>query len=221
MRALQPAGDLFDAPALPRGLEYHPDFLTTDDEAALLRAFVDLPFHEAKFQQYTARRRVDRYGLVFDEALRVWVEGRPLPIYGDGGNVRDWLHVEDHCAGLSLALREGVAGEKYNIGGSGERTNLQIVDGICAALEEIVPSSSNRELRGRGYASLKTFVTDRPGHDRRYAIDASRIRRELGWRPTHEVESGLRSTVKWYVDHRDWCRAVQAGRYDRERLGTR
>jgi dTDP-glucose 4,6-dehydratase len=150
------------------------------------------------------------------------LEGRALPIYGDGGNVRDWLHVEDHCAGLLLALRRGVAGEKYNIGGSGERTNLQVVDAICAALDDIAPARENRALNGRaGYMSLKTFVTDRPGHDRRYAIDAGRIRRDLGWKPAHDVESGLRATVTWYVEHRDWCRAVQAGRYDRQRLGTR
>jgi dTDP-glucose 4,6-dehydratase len=149
------------------------------------------------------------------------LEGRPLPIYGDGSNVRDWLHVEDHCAGLLLALQKGKPGEKYNVGGSGERTNLQVVDAICAALEDVVPPAGNPALGGRpGYASLKTFVADRPGHDRRYAIDATRIRRELGWQPAHDVEAGLRATVQWYVDHRDWCRAVQAGRYNRERLGT-
>jgi dTDP-glucose 4,6-dehydratase len=149
------------------------------------------------------------------------LEGRPLPIYGDGSNVRDWLHVEDHCAGLWLALQRGKPGEKYNIGAGGERTNLQVVDAICAALEDIVPPAANPALRGRpGYTSLKTFVADRPGHDRRYAIDATRIRNELGWQAAHDVEAGLRATVQWYVDHRDWCRAAQAGRYNRERLGT-
>ncbi len=148
------------------------------------------------------------------------LDGRPLPIYGDGGNVRDWLHVEDHCAGVLLALERGRPGEKYNIGGTSERTNLQVVDALCAAIESIVPAEGNEAVRGRGgYTALKTFVPDRPGHDRRYAIDASKIRAELGWTPSHDFESGLRATAAWYVEHRDWCRAVQAGRYDRERLG--
>ncbi len=140
------------------------------------------------------------------------LDGRPLPIYGDGGNVRDWLHVEDHAAGILLALRSGRPGEKYNIGGGNERTNLEIVDGICDALDEARP-------RGSARRALKTFVPDRPGHDRRYAIDASKIRRELGWAPRHTFEDGLRSTVRWYLDHRDWCEQVQAGRYDGTRLG--
>jgi len=147
-------------------------------------------------------------------------EGRALPIYGDGGNVRDWLHVEDHCAGLLLALRNGQAGEKYNIGGGGERTNLEVVDRLCASLDDLLPSSSNPAMKGASsYRSLKTMVPDRPGHDRRYAIDASKIRRELGWQPRHSFESGLHETVRWYLDHQDWCRQIQAGRYNRERLG--
>jgi dTDP-glucose 4,6-dehydratase len=140
------------------------------------------------------------------------IEGRPLPIYGDGGNVRDWLQVEDHCAGILLALETGRLGEKYNIGGGNERTNLQIVDLICDIVDELAPAGKSRR-------ALKTFVADRPGHDRRYAIDASKIRRELGWRPRHTFESGLRETVRWYLDHRQWCADVQSGRYDRERLG--
>jgi dTDP-glucose 4,6-dehydratase len=139
-------------------------------------------------------------------------DGRPLPIYGDGGNIRDWLHVDDHCAGLLLVLRQGRPGEKYNIGGGGERTNLDIVHGICAVLDEVRPGSVS-------HMTLKTFVPDRPGHDRRYAIDASKITRELGWTPRRDFESGLRETVLWYIEHRDWCQAVQTGRYDRERLG--
>jgi dTDP-glucose 4,6-dehydratase len=147
-------------------------------------------------------------------------EGRPLPIYGDGGNVRDWLHVEDHCAGLLLALRKGRLGEKYNIGGGGERTNLEVVDRLCASLDELLPSSGNPALKGApSYGSLKTMVPDRPGHDRRYAIDASKIRRELGWQPRHSFETGLFETVRWYLEHREWCRQIQAGRYNRERLG--
>jgi dTDP-glucose 4,6-dehydratase len=148
------------------------------------------------------------------------LDGRRLPIYGDGGNVRDWLHVEDHCAGVLLALDRGRPGEKYNIGGGSERTNLQVVDQICDALDALVPSRQNAALGGASsYRSLETFVPDRPGHDRRYAIDARKIREELGWRPRHDFESGLRATVEWYVTHRDWCRAVQEGRYDRQRLG--
>ncbi len=139
------------------------------------------------------------------------IDGRPLPIYGDGRNVRDWLHVEDHCAGLLLVLRQGRPGETYNIGGGNERTNLEIVDLICDAVEGLRPGTDARRL--------KTFVPDRPGHDRRYAIDATKIRRELGWRPERTFEVGLRSTVQWYAQRRDWCDGVQRGRYDRERLG--
>ena len=147
------------------------------------------------------------------------LEGKPLPIYGDGGNVRDWLHVEDHCAGILLVLAKGRPGEKYNIGGGNERTNLEIVDRVCDAVDALIPASSNPALNGARYRDLKTFVPDRPGHDRRYAIDASRIRSELGWAPRHTFEQGLDSTARWYFEHRHWCEQVQAGRYDRERLG--
>jgi dTDP-glucose 4,6-dehydratase len=147
------------------------------------------------------------------------LEGKPLPIYGDGGNVRDWLHVEDHCSGILRVLEKGVPGEKYNIGGGNERTNLEIVDRICDALERLKPARTNPALAGRSYHDLKTMVPDRPGHDRRYAIDATKIRRELGWRPRHTFEEGLAQTAQWYLEHRDWCEQVQAGRYDRSRLG--
>jgi dTDP-glucose 4,6-dehydratase len=147
------------------------------------------------------------------------LEGRPLPIYGDGGNVRDWLHVEDHCAGLLEVMAKGRPGEKYNVGGGNERTNLQIVDGICDALEALRPARANAALGGRSYRDLMTFVPDRPGHDRRYAIDASKIRGELGWAPRHTFEQGLEQTARWYLEHREWCEQVQAGRYDRSRLG--
>jgi dTDP-glucose 4,6-dehydratase len=147
------------------------------------------------------------------------LEGKPLPIYGDGGNVRDWLHVEDHCAGILLVLAKGRPGEKYNIGGGNERTNLEIVDLVCDAVEALIPASSNPALEGSGYRDLKTFVPDRPGHDRRYAIDATKIRRELGWAPRHTFEHGLASTARWYFEHRGWCAQVQSGRYDRQRLG--
>jgi dTDP-glucose 4,6-dehydratase len=142
------------------------------------------------------------------------LDGRALPIYGDGGNVRDWLHVDDHCAGIMLVLAKGRLGEKYNVGGGNERTNLEIVDRICDAVDELRPAGTSRR-------TLKTFVDDRPGHDRRYAIDATKIRREIGWAPRHTFEAGLRETVRWYIEHRDWCGQVQAGRYDRERLGLR
>jgi len=140
------------------------------------------------------------------------LDGRALPIYGDGGNVRDWLHVDDHCAGIMLVLARGRLGEKYNVGGGNERTNLEIVDRICDAVDALAPAASSRR-------ELKTFVADRPGHDRRYAIDATKIRRELGWAPQHTFENGLSQTVRWYIEHRDWCEQVQLGRYERQRLG--
>jgi len=149
-------------------------------------------------------------------------EGRPLPIYGDGGNVRDWLYVEDHCEAVLLVLRRGRPGGRYNVGGGNERTNLQVVDALCAALEKERPASGNPNLAARGirsYAQLKTFVPDRPGHDRRYAIDAGKVRHELGWRPRHDFESGLALTVRWYLEHAGWCESVQSGKYRRERLG--
>jgi dTDP-glucose 4,6-dehydratase len=150
------------------------------------------------------------------------LEGRDLPIYGDGGNVRDWLFVEDHCEGLMAVQERGRPGEKYNLGGDCERTNLELVDSLCDALEHERPASRNPALATRGLASyrdLKTFVADRPGHDRRYAVDATRMRDEIGWRPAHDLTSGLAATVRWYLDHRDWCEAVQSGSYQRERLG--
>jgi dTDP-glucose 4,6-dehydratase len=150
------------------------------------------------------------------------LEGKALPIYGDGGNVRDWLFVEDHCEGILLVLERGAPAGKYNIGGGNERTNLQVVDALCAALEAEAPAASNSALGARGlssYSALRTFVPDRPGHDRRYAIDAAKIRAELGWRPRHAFEAGLRETVRWYLANRSWCEAVQGGKYRRERLG--
>ncbi|MEO8054228.1 MAG: dTDP-glucose 4,6-dehydratase [Acidobacteriota bacterium] len=159
------------------------------------------------------------------------LEGKPLPIYGDGGNVRDWLHVEDHCRGILLVLQKAGPGSKYNIGGGNERTNLQIVDTLCEALEKVRPaeenpkisekisSSSKKEGKRNTYLDLKTFVKDRPGHDRRYAIDASKIRRELGWAPSYTFEEGLLRTVRWYVDNPEWCAAVQTGKDARARIG--
>ena len=150
------------------------------------------------------------------------LDARPIPIYGDGLNIRDWLYVEDHCQALLRVLEEGIAGERYNIGGDCERTNVEIVDGICEALEAFFPASSNPAFSTKKisrYSGLKTFVPDRPGHDRRYAIDPSKIKRELGWSPDRTVEGGLWRTVQWYLEHQDWCRSVLQEKYDRSRLG--
>ncbi|MBM3803813.1 MAG: dTDP-glucose 4,6-dehydratase [Acidimicrobiia bacterium] len=152
------------------------------------------------------------------------VEGKALPIYGDGGNIRDWLHVEDHCRGILLVLQKGRPGESYNIGGRNERTNLEIVNRLCTCLEEKLPASQNRALQEKGiraYESLKEFVADRPGHDRRYAIDAAKICNELGWEPQYDFDSGIAQTIEWYLHHGEWCRKVLAGKYGRERLGLK
>ncbi len=151
------------------------------------------------------------------------LEGNPLPIYGDGSNVRDWLYVEDHCMGILLVLQRGRTGETYNLGGNSEKTNLEVVDTICDILEHLQPAAQNPALRtGKidRYHDLKTFVPDRLGHDRRYAIDASKIRRELGWKPEHDFAGGMELTLRWYLDNRAWCDAVQSeASYHRERLG--
>ncbi|HRC85395.1 MAG TPA: dTDP-glucose 4,6-dehydratase [Thermoanaerobaculia bacterium] len=150
------------------------------------------------------------------------VDARPLPVYGDGSNVRDWLYVEDHCRGLLAVLERGLPGEKYNLGGGAERTNLEIVEALCDQVERRVPAAGNQALQARGltsYRQLITFVADRPGHDHRYAIDAGKIERELGWRPQHPFEEGLAATVAWYLEHRGWVRAVEVGGYQRQRLG--
>ncbi len=140
--------------------------------------------------------------------------GKPLPIYGDGMNVRDWLYVGDHCAALRRVLAEGRVGETYNIGGWNEKTNLEIVHTVCRLLDEMRPRAD-----GVSYATQIAFVKDRPGHDRRYAIDAGKIARELGWRPAETFESGIRKTVAWYLDHPDWIAHVQNGSY-RQWLAT-
>jgi len=133
--------------------------------------------------------------------------GKPLPIYGDGRNVRDWLYVEDHCRALRLVLERGVPGETYNIGGESELTNLQVVDAVCAQLEALRPRSAG------SYRQLVTHVKDRPGHDRRYAMDISRIKRELGWRPQESFASGLQKTVQWYLANADWVAQATRGEY--------
>ena len=139
--------------------------------------------------------------------------GKPLPIYGDGSNVRDWLYVEDHADALLLVVRQGQVGRSYNIGGENERTNLQLVQTICAILDRLRPRET------AAYADLITFVTDRPGHDARYAIDPSRIRTELGWRPSVSVEEGLERTVRWYLENEDWWLPLLARQGVGQRLG--
>jgi dTDP-glucose 4,6-dehydratase len=142
------------------------------------------------------------------------LDGKPLPVYGNGQQVRDWLYVEDHARALLKVVSEGKIGETYNIGGHNEQKNLHVVESICALLDELVPRQSG------SYKEQISFVSDRPGHDLRYAIDASKIERELGWKPTETFASGLRKTVLWYMDNLDWCRRVQDGSYQRERLGA-
>ena len=145
------------------------------------------------------------------------LEGKPLPVYGDGLQVRDWLFVEDHARALLKVVSEGQVGETYNIGGHNEQRNIDVVRGICALLEELAPAKPAGVAR---YEDLITFVKDRPGHDQRYAIDAGKIQRELGWVPEETFASGLRKTVQWYLDNLEWCRHVQDGSYQRERLGA-
>jgi len=141
--------------------------------------------------------------------------GKPLPIYGDGENIRDWLYVEDHADALLLVLEQGAVGRNYNIGGENERTNLEMVETLCAILDRLSP-------RDRGsYTELITFVTDRPGHDARYAIDPARIRDELGWRPSVTVEGGLEKTVHWYLDNEDWWRPLLSRSGFGQRLGAK
>ena len=144
------------------------------------------------------------------------IHGKPLPIYGDGSQIRDWLYVEDHAKALIKVVTEGEIGETYNIGGHNEKTNLEVVETICDLLGELAPE---KPAGVKSYRDLITFVTDRPGHDARYAIDASKIERELGWVPEETFETGLRKTVQWYLDNRQWWERVLSGAYRLERLG--
>jgi dTDP-glucose 4,6-dehydratase len=136
------------------------------------------------------------------------LEGKPLPVYGDGKNVRDWLFVEDHCSAIRTVLESGRPGETYNVGGNSERANIEIVTAICDLVDEMRPRPGAAPRR-----SLITYVKDRPGHDRRYAIDARKITCELGWRPAEKFESGLRKTVQWYLEHGEWIDGVRTGSY--------
>jgi len=143
------------------------------------------------------------------------LEGKPLPVYGDGMQIRDWLYVEDHAAAIWLVLRSGRVGETYNIGGLNEKPNIEIVNTICSLLDRKAPRSD-----GKPYSSQITYVTDRPGHDRRYAIDCSKIQKELGWAPRESFTTGISKTVDWYLTHRDWAADITSKKYARERLGV-
>jgi dTDP-glucose 4,6-dehydratase len=140
--------------------------------------------------------------------VRNGMRGEPLPVYGDGGNVRDWLYVTDHCAAIRCVLEAGRTGETYNIGGDAERTNIDVVEIMCDILDNAIDGAA----AGR-HRKLISFVTDRPGHDRRYAVDARKIREELGWRPTETFETGLQKTVQWYLDNEDWTNSIETGEY--------
>lgn len=142
------------------------------------------------------------------------LDGKSLPVYGNGQQIRDWLFVEDHARALYQVATEGIVGETYNIGGHNEKQNIEVVKTICRILDELKP-----RLNGQNYESLISFVSDRPGHDLRYAIDASKIERELGWKPQESFETGIRKTVQWYLDNLAWCQRVLDGSYQRERLG--
>ena len=151
------------------------------------------------------------------------LEGKQLPVYGNGQQIRDWLYVEDHARALYIVVTQGLVGETYNIGGHNEKANIDVVKTICELLEELVPTNSN-SCEGdnpQGFESLITYVTDRPGHDIRYAIDASKIERELGWKPQETFESGLRKTVEWYLNNTQWWSRVLDGSYSLERLGNK
>lgn len=145
------------------------------------------------------------------------LEGKPLPVYGNGNQIRDWLYVEDHARALYTVVTRGKLGETYNIGGHNEKRNIEVIQTLCDVLQELSPRDQGKTLKE--YRSLITYVPDRPGHDRRYAIDAGKIQRELGWEPLETFETGIRKTVRWYLDNLEWCRRVQDGSYQRERLG--
>ena len=143
------------------------------------------------------------------------VDEKPLPVYGAGLNVRDWLFVEDHCNAIYEVLQHGKIGDTYNIGGHNEIRNIDIVNTICTILDELKPRSNHQS-----YSELITYVTDRPGHDFRYAIDASKIKNDLGWTPKETFETGIRKTIQWFLNHEDWWRKIQDGTYNQERLGV-
>ena len=150
------------------------------------------------------------------------LDGKPLPIYGDGKQIRDWLFVEDHAVALYLVATKGVVGETYNIGGHNEMTNIEVVKTICRVLEKLVPDNKYSTQSGHegGFEGLITFVEDRPGHDIRYAIDATKIQRELGWVPVETFETGINKTVKWYLENKAWWQGILNGTYKLDRIGS-
>ena len=199
-----------DDPAFSESTAYAPNSPYAASKAAsdhLVRAY-----HHTYGLPTVTTNCSNNYGpLQFPEKLiplmiRNALQGKPLPVYGDGKNVRDWLYVNEHCSGIRAALKKGRPGETYNIGGNSERNNLEVVHTLCAILDELHPA-------GVPHAKLITFVKDRPGHDWRYAINASKIKDELGWQPTEKFESGLRKTVQWYLDHAQWVENVTSGTY--------
>lgn len=201
-----------DAPAFTEAHRYEPNSPYSASKAAsdhLVRAY-----HHTYGLPVLTTNCSNNYGpyhfpeklipLVIHNALA----GKPLPIYGDGQQIRDWLYVTDHCSAIRRVLEAGRLGETYNVGGWNEKANIEVVRTLCAILDELAPRAD-----GQPYAAQMTFVKDRPGHDRRYAIDARKLERELGWRPLETFETGIRKTVQWYLDHQDWVRNVTSGAY--------
>lgn len=242
VRLLDAALDYWRSGGADRGFRFH--HVSTDE------VFGDLPFDSGVFTEDTAYAPSSPYSAskaASDNFVRAWretyglpvilsncsnnygpwqfpeklipltilnaLEGRPLPVYGKGANVRDWLHVEDHARALDRVLGRGTIGETYLIGGKAERTNLQVVEAICDLIDARTGDPGHRDLI--------TFVTDRPGHDRRYAIDPAKTERELGWSPEETFETGLAATIDWYLANREWWQAIRAGTYTGERLGVR
>lgn len=208
-----------DDPGFHEAQQYQPNSPYSASKAAsdhLVRAY-----HHTYGLQVTTSNCSNNYGpwhfpeKLIPLCLTTILRGLPLPVYGDGSNIRDWLYVEDHADALLLVLEKGVLGRSYNIGGENERTNLELVRTLCAILDDLQPKADG------SYADQITFVTDRPGHDARYAIDPARIRAELGWRPSVTVEEGLRLTVQWYLDNAAWWKPLQARTGVGQRLGTK
>ena len=207
------------APAFTEETLYRPNSPYSASKAAsdhLVRAY-----HHTYGLQVTTSNCSNNYGpYQFPEKLIPVVilqaiVGQPIPVYGTGENVRDWLYVHDHCDAINMVLQKGTIGETYNVGGNNEIKNIQIVKDICTILDEVKPAES-----GKSYHQLITFVKDRPGHDFRYAINSKKIKQDLGWQPQETFQSGLRKTINWYLDNKDWWIETQKNIYQQERLGT-